>query len=251
MKYTTLLVDDENHSRELLKNYLEKYCPELKVVDMAKNVAEAYEKIICLKPQIVFLDIALLDDNAFDLLIKFEEMNFEIIFVTAYHDHAVRAFRFSAVDYLLKPINIELLVNAVRKACRRIEEKTTVNNLKVLTGNIKLREQINKIALPTLEGFIFIDTAQIIRCQASGSYTEFFFNNRKPMLVSRVLKDFEELLKDQNFLRVHHSHLINLNHVAEYHKGKLSYIIMADKSTVEVSVRKREKFLKKLSSLKI
>lgn len=249
-KYKSLIIDDEAHSRELLSQYIEKYCLEIEIIDFAKNVTEGYEKIITLKPQLVFLDIALLDKNAFDLLGKFNEIDFEIIFITAYNDFAIKAIKFSAIDYLLKPINIEQLVNAVKKATKRIDEKSTLNHFRYFAENLKQKEHINKIALPTLEGFIFVETNNIVRCLASGSYTEFHFNNRKPILVSKGLKDYEELLEGNHFIRVHHSHLINLNHVSEYHKGKSSYITMSDGSSVEVSVRKREEFLEKLQDLK-
>ncbi len=249
-KYNTIIIDDESHSREILTDYIKKYCLDIEIMDTAKNVSEAYEKIITLKPQLVFLDISLLDENAFDLLAKFNEINFEIIFITAYNDYAIKAIKFSAIDYLLKPINIEQLVNAVSKAIKRMNEKSTLNHFKYFAENLKQKDQINKIALPTLEGYIFVETNHIVRCLASGSYTEFFFTNRKPILVSKGLKEYEELLEGSHFIRVHHSHLINLQHVSEYHKGKSSYITMSDSSSVEVSVRKRDEFLERLQDLK-
>ncbi len=131
-----------------------------------------------------------------------------------------------------------------------MNEKSTLNHFKYFTENLKQKDQINKIALPTLEGYIFVETNHIVRCLASGSYTEFFFTNRKPILVSKGLKEYEELLEGSHFIRVHHSHLINLQHVSEYHKGKSSYITMSDSSSVEVSVRKRDEFLERLQDLK-
>jgi two-component system LytT family response regulator len=249
-KYKTIIVDDESHSRELMHSYLSKYCDEIEVSAIAKNVDDAYEKIITHKPQIVFLDIALLDSDAFDLLAKFNTVNFEIIFITAYNDFAIKAIKLSAIDYLLKPVNIESLVNAVHKAIARIDEKTTINRFRFFAENMKTKEQLVKIALPTLEGYVFVEVDQIVRCHAAGSYTEFFFLNRKSILVSKGLKEYEELLAGHHFVRVHHSHLVNLNLVSEYHKGKLSYIIMADKSSVEVSVRKKDEFLEKLQNLR-
>lgn len=250
-KYQALIVDDEAHSRTLLNDYLAKYCTELNILNQAKNIEEAYHQIITLKPQLVFLDIALLDDNAFDLLAKFNEIHFEIIFITAYNDYAIKAIKFSAIDYLLKPINIEQLVNAVQKACKRIDEKSTINHFKFFAENLKHKDQISKIALPTLEGYVFVDTNNIIRCNASGSYTEFIFTDRKPLLISKGLKEYEDLLEGNNFIRVHNSYLINLKHVVEYHKGKSSYILMSDKSNAEVSIRKRDEFLEKLQNLRV
>jgi two-component system LytT family response regulator len=250
MRIQALIIDDELHSRELLSGYLIKYCPDIQVMDNAGSVEEAYEKILNIKPQLIFLDIALLNKNAFELLEKFREINFEIIFVTAYNDFAIKAIKFSAVDYLLKPIDIEQLVNAVQKALEHIEDKQTIRHFKFLSENIRQKDPIRKIALPTLEGFIFVEIDSIIRCEADGSYTKFFFHARKPILVSKGLKEYEELLEGHHFTRVHHSHLINLKHVSEYHKGKSSHILMDDQSTVEVSVRKRDEFLEQLEKLK-
>jgi len=245
--YKALIIDDEAHSRELLQKFLSTYVQEIQVADAARTVQEAYEKIIIQKPQIIFLDIALIDQNAFDLLAKFDTIPFEIIFITAYNEYAIRAIRFSAIDYLLKPVNIEQLVNAVQKAIKRIEEKSTLSHFRFLAENLRQREQVQKMALPTLEGYVFVEISQIIRCQAAGSYTEFHFTDRKPILVSRGLKEYEELLEGYHFIRIHHSHLIQLNHVSAYHKGKASFVTMSDGSSVEVSVRKRDEFLQRLS----
>ncbi|PCJ64320.1 MAG: DNA-binding response regulator [Bacteroidetes bacterium] len=249
-KIKSLLIDDEKHSRKLLQKYINDYCDEIDLVDNAKDVDDAYRKIVNHKPQLVFLDIALHEETAFDLLNKFETIDFEIIFITAYDNHAIKAIKLSAVDYLLKPINIEHLVNAVQKACKRIEKKESTNHLEVFFHNLNQKENLNKIALPTLTGYIFIPVADVVRCKAEGSYTQFHITNRKPVLVSKGLKEYEGLLSRSNFIRVHHSHLINLNHVTEYFKGKAAYIKMSDQSSVEVSTRKREYFLSRLESLK-
>jgi two-component system LytT family response regulator len=248
--YTALLVDDEAHGRRLLQKYLSTYCHEIDVLDEARTVQEAYEKIVSLKPQIIFLDIALMNESAFDLLAKFEQIPFEIIFITAYNDFAIRAIKLSAVDYLLKPVDIEQLVNAVQKAIARIDEKGTMRHFRFLMENLKQRESIHKVALPTQEGYVFVEISQIIRCEAAGSYTEFHFANRKPIVVSKGLKEYEDLLEHHHFIRIHHSHLIQLNHVSAYHKGKASYVTMADGSSVEVSIRKRDEFLMRLNELR-
>jgi len=249
-EYHTIIVDDEEHSQKLLTSYVERYCTELQIIGKAKDVSEAFEKITKLMPKLVFLDIALVENTAFDLLRKFDSIDFEIIFITAYDSYAINAIKFSAVDYLLKPINIEHLTMAVKKACKRIDEKSTQDYFKFFSENLKAKELLAKIALPTSKGYVFVKTNEIIRCQASGSYTEFFFLRRKPILVSKGLKEYDELLAGDAFIRVHNSHLINMDHVAEYHKGKASYILMADKSSVEVSVRKREEFLERLKRIK-
>jgi two-component system LytT family response regulator len=247
-KYPSLIVEDEIHSRELLHDYLTRYCPDVDILAMAKNVEDAYEQILIQKPCLVFLDISLLDQDAFELLAKFEQISFEIIFITAYNDFAIKAIKVSAIDYLLKPINIEQLVNAVNRAVKRIRERSSLDHLNFFDENIKRPGELSRIALPTLTGFVLVETKDIVRCKAEGSYTGFYFVNRKPIMVSRGLKEFDELLSGHHFIRVHNSHLINLKHVSEYHKGKLSYIIMADGSEVEVSVRKRDEFLDRLQN---
>jgi two-component system, LytTR family, response regulator len=249
-QYSTLIVDDEAHSRGLLRQYLEKYAPEIQIQGEAKSVAEAFEKTLFFKPDIVFLDISLINETVFDLLEKFKDIHFEIIFITAFNEFAIKAIKFSAIDYLLKPINIEQLVQSVHKAIKRIEEKSTLNHFKYLTENLSRKEQIHKIALPTIDGYIFVSTDHIIHCKASGSYTEFYFTNRKPLIISKGLKEYEELLEENHFVRVHHSHLINLMHVTSYQKGKSPIITMCDDSKIEVSVRKKDEFLERLQRLK-
>ncbi|MEN9281074.1 MAG: hypothetical protein RL594_9 [Bacteroidota bacterium] len=248
--YTALLVDDESHGRRLLQKYISTYCHEIQVLGEARTVQDAYEKIVSLKPQIIFLDIALINETAFDLLAKFEQIPFEIIFITAYNDFAIRAIKLSAVDYLLKPVDIEQLVNAVQKAIARIEDKGTLRHFRFLMENLRHRDPLHKVALPTQEGYVFVEISRIIRCEAAGSYTQFYFSDRKPIVVSKGLKEYEDLLENHHFIRVHHSHLVQLNHVAAYHKGKASYVTMSDGTSVEVSLRKRDEFLHRLSQLR-
>ncbi len=248
--YTALIVDDEEHSRKLLSGYLTKYCPNIEVRETVDTVERALECICLKQPQLVFLDISLMDMNAFDLLEKIGNIQFEIVFITAYDNYAIRAIKYSAVDYLLKPISIEELILAVEKACNRIDEKSTAYHYRYLSRNLLNLHELPRIALPTLQGYLFIKTDSIIRCAAAGSYTHFFFTDREPILISKGLKEYDALLQGDTFLRVHNSHLINLTHVKEYHKGKVAYVVMSDGVSVAISVRKKDVFLKRIEHLK-
>lgn len=239
----TLIIDDEIKSRNTLNNFLVKYCADLKVLGQADGVQTGLEQIKALQPDLIFLDIEMGDGTGFDLLEKLENKDIKVIFVTAYNEYAIQAFRFSAVDYLLKPINPEELIDAVRKlnsespASQEERYHTLLNNHK----------KIRKIALPTQEGIEFIPIEKIIRCEADNNYTQFHLLSGKSILVSKTLKDFQELLEAQGFFRVHQSHLVNLNYVQKYMKGSGGLVVMEDGSHVDVARRKKEAFLEILS----
>lgn len=238
----TLIIDDEIKSRNTLNNFLVKYCPDIKVIGQADGVKTALEQINELKPELIFLDIEMGDGTGFDLLERLEDKSLKVIFVTAYNEYAIQAFRFSAVDYLLKPINPEELIAAVRKLHNETGEKE--EQYHTLLSNHK---KIRKIALPTQEGIEFVSIEKIIRCEADNNYTRFHILGGKTMLVSKTLKEFQELLESQGFFRVHQSHLIHLNYVQKYMKGSGGVAVMEDGSHVDVARRKKEAFLEILS----
>ncbi len=233
---SAIIVEDEKVSRNVLAGYIKKYCPGIQLIGEAANIDEAQQLIDNLKPQLVFLDIEMPKGNGFDLLERYPETNFEVIFVTAFNDYAIQAFNCSAAYYLLKPISIDELVKAVDKIKQLLDEKTNWSPTKVLLENIRNAiGQDHKIALPLLNGFEVVKTGDIIRCQANDNFTEFYFVNGKKMMICRTLKFYEELLKDHGFLRVHKSHLVNKNHIKRYTKGKGGSLTMADNSSVDVS----------------
>jgi two-component system LytT family response regulator len=243
-----LIIDDEPKARSNLKNLLETHCPDVKVVDEAGNVKNSLKAIDQHEPDLLFLDIKMQNETAFDLLESLEDADFEIIFVTAYDEYVIKAIRFSALDYLLKPIDIDKLKEAVQ----RVKEKkeTTHEKFEHLLRNLRGTDKtFNKIALPTMEGQVFIELGKIIRCESEDNYTRFFIKDHKPIMVSKTIKHFESLLEDHHFFRVHQSHLVNLKHVNKYVKGKGGYIIMEDDSDVPVSKRRKKPFLDKLSTL--
>ncbi|QEC40553.1 LytR/AlgR family response regulator transcription factor [Pseudobacter ginsenosidimutans] len=241
-----ILVDDEPLNLDGLEKMINRYCPELTVVGKATSAKEALELIRAGSPQIVFLDIQMPRENAFDLLDKLMPVNFEIIFVTAFDNYALRAFRYSALDYLLKPVDMDELRTAVQKARTKLMEKDVNMRLAGFLDQIREKSGNSRIALKTKEGLIFYPIKDILYCTAERAYTRFTFVNSKQLLVSGNLKEFEILLPEDNFCRVHDSYLINLDHVKKYHYGKGGYVEMADGVPIDVSSRKRAAFLAKL-----
>jgi len=246
-----IIVDDEQNSRETLKLMLERYCPQVDVVAMSDSYESALEDIRYHKPDIVFLDIQMPDGNGFKLLEQFKEIDFFVIFTTAYEEYAVKAFKFNAIDYLLKPIISEDLIKAVEKVKKTMGTGTIdVYNIKHILNEIKNQKKSKKIVLSTQEGMHIVDTENIVRCESDDYYTKFFFLDGTTMLISKTLKEHEELLSDSDFFRPHKSHLVNLKYVKSYIKTDGGSIIMNDGKEIPVSRRKREKILEILQQLK-
>lgn len=188
--------------------------------------------------------------NAFDLLEKFKTINFNIIFTTAYDHYAIKAIKFSAIDYILKPIDPEELITAVKRFEDRAGQKATLDKqFKTLLSNVRPENKLKKVGIPDGDGLIFINLSDIIRCDSDGNYTFFILTNGKKIIASRTLGEYEQMFADDNFFRIHRSHLINLEHVKKYIKGEGGYVVMSDNSQVEVSRRNKTDFLEKLSHL--
>lgn len=241
-----IIVDDESKSRESLQILLHDFVEGVVVKSLCQDISEAVQAIERDKPDIVFLDIQLQRETGFDLLTKVKDINFEVIFTTAYSEYAIKAFRFSAIDYLLKPIDIEELKKAVSKVEKRVNGNIT-SRLTELVQNLRVGTTENyKLALPTLEGLIFIRTNDILYCEASSNYTQIYTGDGKKYLVSKTLKEYEDLLTDHNFFRIHNSYLINLNAIKKYVKGEGGYVILSNDVSLDVSKRKKEAFLSKI-----
>ncbi|MBI9037106.1 MAG: response regulator transcription factor [Bacteroidales bacterium] len=232
-----IIIDDEKKSRSSLLNNINKFCKNINVIAEAENVKSGVEKIVKYKPELVFLDVQMPDGTGFDLLEKLPEINFKIIFVSAYDQFAVKAFKFSAIDYLLKPVDPDDLVNAVKKMTEVVESKILNEKLKVLLEN---KNSFEKIALPAFDGIIFVKIKDIIRCESDRNYSVFYLRNKEKILVTRTLKEYDEMLSSLNFYRAHHSHLINLAYVKRYIKGEGGSVIMEDGTEVEVARRRKE-----------
>ena len=198
----------------------------------------------------MFLDVQLQDKTGFDLLQQFNEINFEVIFTTAHEKYAVQAFKFSAVDYLLKPEDADDLKQAINKLQQKISKEEVSKKFDVLFYNLKnIQSTSKRITVPTIKGFEFLQVHDIVRCQSDINYTIIFLKDKQKITVAKTLKEFEELLIDHNFFRVHNSHLINLSYIKSYNKGKGGTVTLADNSEVEVSTRRKDDFLKRLEEL--
>jgi two-component system, LytTR family, response regulator len=239
-----VIIDDEPKNVRVLKNMLIEFCPDVSLLGEANNSNEGKELIQQKKPELVFLDIEMPYGNGFDLLNALMPIDFEVIFVTAFDKYMLQALKYSALDYLLKPVNIEDLKVAVQHAEVRIKKNSINQQLTVLLENLKKQESgLKKIAVPTAEGFDFILIEDIIRCEAQGPYTRIFIKGSKSILVSKPLKDYETLLPDNIFLRIHNSHLVNLNFIKKYNRGRGGYIEMDDGTALEVATRRKDEFL--------
>jgi two-component system, LytTR family, response regulator len=246
MKLKAVIVDDEEASRDTLKNYLIKYCPDVEVVALADSVKAGIEAIDKHKPHILFLDVEMPYGNAFDLLEQVKSPGFETVFVTAFSHYALKALNLSAAYYILKPIEIDELISAVNKIKLQKENTKEAFHTKILIENIQaVNKQLQKIVLPLIDGFEVIQLKDVIRCDANDNFTDFILADGRKLLICRTLKFYEELLGEFDFLRIHKSHLINVQHVKKYLKGKGGQVVMSNSSVVDVSPNKKEDLMKR------
>ncbi|HRP56282.1 LytTR family DNA-binding domain-containing protein [Agriterribacter sp.] len=247
---TSVIIDDEEDGREAIASALTKYCPEVTISGMYATPEEGIAGIRQLKPSLVFLDIQMPEMSGFDVLQQLSPVTFEVIFVSAYDRYAIKAIKFSALDYLLKPIDVDDLVHAVKKVKERLHTEKNIYQYQSVVNNIQLKSgKIEKLAIPSLTGIDFVDTADIIFCRADGSYTTLFLKNKQSCLASKNLKDFEHILAESGFCRIHHSYLINLRHVQKYIKGEGGQVLLTEGHYADVSRRKKEAFLALLDTL--
>jgi len=235
-KYTALIVDDEKVAREILSSYLQKYCTQIDIIGEAESIIVAKELITKKKPDILFLDIEMPFGNAFDLLEELSNVDFEIIFITAFNEYALQALNMSAVHYLLKPIDIDDLVIATEKAITTIDGKSQISNAKILIENLKNIEPNNrKVVLPELNGFSVRKVKEVLYCAAQENFTQFHFTDKTTALICRKLKHYEKLLTPIGFCRIHRSTLVNLEYVKKYVKGRGGQVILENGTTLDVS----------------
>jgi two-component system LytT family response regulator len=247
-----IIVDDEPYCCETLEILIGRCCPDLHVVAICNSGEEALTAIRGYSPQVVFLDIEMPNMNGFELLEKIPVVDFSLIFTTSYDHYAIQAIRFSALDYLLKPIDRDELQRAAVKCAQRCQHPT-VQQLELLLQKMnrpqpKSKILYNKIALPTIEGLMMIEVNTIISCSSDSNYTSFMTKGGKKITVARTMKDVEELLEDDGFLRVHNSYLVNLNEITKYVRGEGGYLIMSDGSSIDVSRSRKETLLKRLAA---
>jgi two-component system LytT family response regulator len=236
-KIKAIIIEDESQSRDILKQYIAKYCESVKLVGEAVNINEGEALIESARPQLVFLDIEMPFGSGFDLLERLPEVNFEVVFITAYSEYAIQALNISAAYYILKPIAIDDLVAAVEKVKAKLKEgNEAFSNTKLLAENIKASQlQSQKLVLPKMDGFDVVKIADIIRVEAADNYANIFLVDNKKYLISKPLKYYEDLLTDYGFLRSHKSHLVNLSHIVKYKKGKIGELFLTENHRALVS----------------
>jgi two-component system LytT family response regulator len=244
----TILVDDETPGLESMQRLLQLNCPDVEVVASSNTADKAIEKIKKLQPDLIFLDIAMPGKNGFDLLREMNDSKIEIIFVTAHNEFMIEAFHFSAIDYLLKPVDEDLLIDAVKRARTRIVEKSGNTNIDTLLYNVQQKQTPKnmRLCIPSIKGFQVVELDEILYAEASNNYTNFYFTNKRVICTSKSLFEYEELLADAGFVRIHKSFLVNLLHVKEYIRGEGGSVILSDGNTVEVSRRKKDLLMAKM-----
>lgn len=245
----TVIIDDEQHCIDHMVDTLDKYAKSsVTVVAVASSVEEGIAAIKKHEPGLVFLDVKLQNKTGFDLLEAIDNKNFEIIFVTAFDQYAVRAFRWCALDYLLKPVEESELLSALNKVVANNDQKLVSQKLELLLENVKaISGTSNRICLQSMTGFEFLQVSQIVRCQSNINYTNIFLADGRKLVIAKTLKEFETMLAGYNFFRVHNSHLVNLSCIKSYNKGKGGFITMTDNSIIDVSTRKKDEFLRKIN----
>ena len=243
-----LIIDDENRTRELIAKMIDSFGLDVKAIPEGENVQSGIEAIQKHQPDIVFIDIQMPDGTGFDVLRSIENKNFEVIFITAHEEFAIKAIKFSALDYLLKPVDTNELRSALEKALVRLADNAEPHQFEALQKNILPNEK-RRLVLKTQESVHVVELDQIIRCEADRNYTSFFLQDDKKILVSKTLKEYEILLTGYNFLRVQQSHLININYVDRYDKKNGGTVVMKNGAEVPLSPAKRELFFKKLENL--
>jgi len=245
----SIIVEDEAASRNALRNYLQKYCPHVQIVDMAASVKEAEKAIRQYQPDLVFLDVEMPFGNAFDLLEKIAPIHFKIIFVTAYSHYAIRALNASASYYLLKPVNIDELIDAVEKVGEELKSEASNVHTQVLLENLQVtQKQLHKLVLPLIDGFEVIQMKDVIRCKGNGNFTDFYLLDGSKKMICRTLRFYEETLEEFGFMRVHKSHILNLQFVRRYKKGKGGQAIMEGGAIVDIAPSKKQEFMNRFAS---
>jgi two-component system LytT family response regulator len=246
-----ILVDDEPDGIRTLKKMLELHCPHVKIAATCSSATMAKQQITELLPDVIFLDIQMPGKSGLELLTELPAKNFEVIFVTAHNEYMLQALQYSAADYLLKPVDEDRLMEAVQRVEKKLETGKKEERTEALLHNLSKtgNPAQMRLCLPTLKGFIVLKLEDIIYCEAERSYTIFHLEGKKTVTVSRPLIDYDNLLKDTSFLRIHKSFLVNLHHVKEYQKGEGGLVILSDQTEIEVSRRKKDEFLLKIKEV--
>lgn len=247
--FSAVIIDDEEKVREALMHMLSVYCPNIKVVGQAHSVESGFNLIQELKPEVVFLDVRMPDGTGFDLLKRFLNINFYFIIISAFEEYAIQAFKVSALDYILKPVDSSDLIYAVSKLSKAINSEENSLKFNALLSNIgNSKNELRKIVLKTQENIFIVEIDDVIRCESQNNYTLFHLQDKSTILVSRTLKEYDDMLSPRSFIRCHQTHLVNSRHIVKFIKYPNALLLMADGATIPVSVRKKEtieRFLRK------
>lgn len=239
-----VLIDDEPKNNRILKLMLEEFCPDVTIEGQADNATAGVQLVQEVKPDLVFLDIEMPYGSGFDLLDQLKPIHFEVIFITAFNDYSLKAIKYSALDYLLKPVNIDELIAAVAKAAQKVAARNINERIEALLYNLQKPQQaVQKLALPSKEGYVFVLLSDIMRCESKGGYTTFYIKGMDKVLSSKSIKEYEPLLPDDIFFRIHNSHIVNLNCVKKYHRGRGGYLEMEDGTMIEVATRRKDELM--------
>ncbi len=245
-----LIVEDEKPILDTIHSIIQDNCSNAEILGTARDISSAKELIIKTNPDLLLLDINLPDGTSFELLQQIENPDFKVIFITAFEEYAIKAIKLSALDYLVKPVDPIELIESINKAEETINKSNNELKLNALLSNVKnLSEKPKKIILNTAESMHLIDVQDIIRCESDGAYTRLFINDGKKIMISKVLKDYEDLLQDCGFMRIHKSHIVNLNYIDRFEKADGGYLILKDQSSVPVSFRKKDQLIKMFDKL--
>ena len=242
----SIIIDDEQHCVRALLNDLQKYCPSIEVLDTCNSAKEGMLSIKKHRPDLIFLDVEMPWMNGFEMLELLGDLNSSIIFTTAHDEFAAKAFRISAVDYLLKPVDANDLKIAVQKVERKMSEGGSLEHITNLLRNIKQPSGEQKIALPQREGYEFVEVSSILYCQAEGAYTKVILENKRSMLISRALGDVEELLPQEIFQRIHHSSLVNVSYISQFLRTDGGYVVLGNGEKLAVSKSKKDSLMQRL-----
>jgi len=248
-KIRTIIIEDEHKSMLTLQTLLERYCPEVLIIGTGNCVEAGIKVIEELKPELVFLDIAMPDGDAFDLLNRLEKVDFEIIFITAYNDFALKAFEFSALHYLLKPINYRELEDAVQRFLKIRPVNNIQPRLDILHRSMK--NNFDKISLPSNDGLRIVEIENIVRMEAAGNYATVFMSSGESIIVTKTLNQFEEILSGLTFVRIHNTHLINLQHVKRYQRGQGGTVTMQTGTEITVARSRKTEFVEGLKNFSL
>jgi len=245
-----IIIDDEPDARDALRMAVERYCPEIHIVAACEYPEEGLEQIKKQDPDLLFLDVDMPGMSGFDVLDHLANSDMNVIFVTAHDKYAIKAIRFSALDYLLKPVDADELQHAVKRALEKQNQKENNVKVKSFLNNVRSQQdRLGKLSVPTMEGLLFIDIHEIVYCKADDNYTEIILNSKEIIIISKTLKEVEEMLEGYSFFRIHQSHLINIKFMLRYVKGDGGYVVMKDGTSLDVARRKKEEFLRSVNGI--